>query len=104
AVGHALSKRHDALTDTVAILVFWVKNPEMLAGAEGVILECCGTVRTYVRVRIVNTETFMMGLRIGWDISQPSGHRSKTGGFTAIAPTAMIILLLQKTPLRVPAL
>ena len=58
---------------------------------------------TYVRVRIVNTENFMMGLWTGWGISQPPAHRSKTGGFTAIAPTAMIILLLQKTPPRVPA-
>ncbi|WP_153511147.1 hypothetical protein [Rhizobium rhizogenes] len=97
AVSHALREGYDTFTDTVAVLVFWVKNPEMLAGAEGVVLERRGTRRTYVQVRIVNIETFMIGLWVGWDMSQPGGHRSKTGGFTAIAPTAIIILLLQNT-------
>lgn len=68
----------------------------MLAGAERVVLERCGTRRTYVHVRIVNTETFMMGLRIGWDMSQPRAQPSELGVFTTIAPLAIMGLSLKK--------
>ncbi|MDX3977937.1 MULTISPECIES: hypothetical protein [Rhizobiaceae] len=96
AVSHALRERYDTFTNTVAVLVFWVKNPEMLAGAESIVLERCGTRRTYVRVRIVNTETFMMVLRIGWDMSQPRAQPSEMGVFTTIAPLAIMDLSLKK--------
>ncbi|WP_065092287.1 MULTISPECIES: hypothetical protein [unclassified Rhizobium] len=96
AIGHALGEGYDAFTNTVAVLVFGVKNPEMLAGAESVVLERCGTRRTYVHVRIVNTETFMMGLRIGWDMSQPRAQPSELRVFTTIAPLAIMGLSLKK--------
>jgi len=38
----------------------------------------------------------MMGLRIGWDMSQPRAQPSKMGGFTRIAPLAIMNLSLKK--------
>jgi hypothetical protein len=75
-----------------------MKDEEMLLGPEEVILEGWGTVRTEVRVRIVNIENFVSGFGVGWDISQPGGHSAVNGGFTEISSSFIIIEHSQGKP------